>query len=73
MFRCPCKLTLDDGDPKAQVAEDANARTHGGPQQAHREQANHNEQAKKACECHLTGTRYCHLQRDKQSWESTQS
>lgn len=41
----PCKLALNDGDPKAKVAEYAHTRPHGGSQQADGEQANHNEQA----------------------------
>lgn len=58
----PCKLALNDGDPKAKVAEYAHARPHGGSQQADGEQANHNEQAQDASECHLTRAGYRDLQ-----------
>ncbi len=62
MVRRPRKLTLNNGYPKAQIAEDSHARAHGGSQQADWEQPNYNEQAKQASECHLTGARYGDLQ-----------
>ncbi len=62
MARRPRKLALNNSYSKAQIAEDSHTRTHCGSQQADWEQPNHNEQAKQAGECHLTGPRYGDLQ-----------
>ena len=62
MRSLPDKLALNDGDPKAQVAEYANSWTHGGPQQAHRQQPNHTEEAEQPSESHFACTRYADLQ-----------